>query len=151
MTVRRLNQLPLLNKFEAWSFRLFGRFAPYFLKNVFTQVKVSLEKGRVRIFPETYISLMFFVALLTVPVSVIAGITALLYWLSASLDLSSPPSLRYRRLYCHTYEQCQRKIHKSRARNAIRCGLHQRHVVRRHSSLYQLQTLNPSRPYARDE
>ena len=71
--------MPLLDKFEAWSFRLFGRFAPYFLKNVFTQLKSTLEKGRVRIYPETYISLMFFVALLTVPVSVSAGIIALLY------------------------------------------------------------------------
>ncbi len=71
--------MPFLDKVEALSFRLFGRFAPYFLKNVFTQVKGSLEKGRVRIFPETYISLMFFVAILTVPVSVVAGITALLF------------------------------------------------------------------------
>ncbi|HLN88805.1 MAG TPA: type II secretion system F family protein [Candidatus Binatia bacterium] len=71
--------MPLLDKFEAWSFRVFGRFAPYLLKNVFTQIKNTLEKGRVRIYPETYISLMFFVALLTVPVSVTAGIVALLY------------------------------------------------------------------------
>jgi len=71
--------LPLLNKFEAWSFRLFGRFAPYFLKNVFPQTKKSLEKGRVRIYPETYISLMFFVTLLTMPVSIIAVAIALTY------------------------------------------------------------------------
>jgi archaeal flagellar protein FlaJ len=89
--MRRSNQLPLLDKFEAWSFRLFGRFAPYFLKNVFTQVKVSLEKGRVRIFPETYVSLMFFVSLLTVPVSVIAGITALLYGILPLLILVPLP------------------------------------------------------------
>jgi flagellar protein FlaJ len=91
MIARRLNQLPLLNKFEAWSFRIFGRFAPYFLKNVFTQVKVSLERGRVRIFPETYISLMFFVAILTVPVSIIAGITALLYGILPLLILVPLP------------------------------------------------------------
>ena len=71
--------MPLLEKLEAWSFRLFGRFAPYFLKNVFTQIKGTLEKGRVRIYPETYVSLMFFIALLTLPVSVIAGIIALLF------------------------------------------------------------------------
>ena len=71
--------MPLLDKFEAISFRLFGRFAPYFLKNVFTSIKTSLEKGRVKIYPETYVSLMFFIALLTVPVSVIAGIIALMY------------------------------------------------------------------------
>jgi len=71
--------LPLLDKFEALSFRLFGRIAPYVLKNVFTQIKGSLEKGRVKIYPETYISLMFFTALLTLPVSVIAASIALLY------------------------------------------------------------------------
>jgi flagellar protein FlaJ len=71
--------LPLLDKFEAWSFRLFGRFAPYFLKNVFPMTKGSLEKGRVRIYPETYISLMFFVALLTLPFSVLAGFAALYF------------------------------------------------------------------------
>jgi flagellar protein FlaJ len=71
--------LPFLDKLEALSFRLFGRFAPYFLKNVFTTIKGSLEKGRVKIYPETYVSLMFFIALLTVPVSVLAGIIALMY------------------------------------------------------------------------
>ena len=44
MTVRRLNQLPLLDKFEALSFRLFGRFAPYFLKKVFPNSKVHLKR-----------------------------------------------------------------------------------------------------------
>jgi archaeal flagellar protein FlaJ len=71
--------LPLLDKFEALSFRLFGRFAPYVLKNIFPQMKNSLEKGRVRIYPETYISLMFFVIILTLPVSVIAAAVALTY------------------------------------------------------------------------
>lgn len=71
--------MPFLDKLEALSFRLFGRFAPYFLKNVFTTIKGSLEKGRVKIYPETYVSLMFFIALLTVPVSVLAGIIALMY------------------------------------------------------------------------
>jgi flagellar protein FlaJ len=71
--------LPLLEKFEALSFRLFGRIAPYFLKNVFQTVKGSLEKGRVKIYPETYISLMFFTAMLTLPVSVLALIMVILY------------------------------------------------------------------------
>ena len=71
--------MPLLDKLEAWSFRLFGRFAPYILKHVFPQIKGSLEKGRVKIYSETYISLMFFIALLTLPVSVIAASIALLY------------------------------------------------------------------------
>jgi archaeal flagellar protein FlaJ len=71
--------LPLLEKFEALSFRLFGRIAPYFLKNVFQTVKGSLEKGRVKIYPETYISLMFFTAMLTLPVSVLALMMVILY------------------------------------------------------------------------
>jgi flagellar protein FlaJ len=71
--------LSLLNKFEAWSFRLFGRYAPYFLKNIFPTTKSALEKGRVKIYPETYISLMFFIALLTVPVSISAGFIALYF------------------------------------------------------------------------
>ncbi len=69
--------MPLLDKFEAWSYRLFGRFAPYLIKKVFPTVHTALDKGRVRIYPETYISLMLFVAVLTIPVSVIAGYIAL--------------------------------------------------------------------------
>jgi flagellar protein FlaJ len=69
--------LALLDKFEAWSVRLFGRFAPYVLKNVFPQIKGTLEKGRVRIYSETYVSLMFLIALLTLPVSVIGATLAL--------------------------------------------------------------------------
>ena len=70
--------MPLLEKFEALSFRLFGRVAPHILKNVFPQIKGSLEKGRVRIYPETYISLMFFSAILTLPVSVLGACLALI-------------------------------------------------------------------------
>ena len=70
--------MPLLEKFEALSFRLFGRIAPYFLKNVF-HIKGSLEKGRVKIYPETYISLMFFIALLTLPVSVLGIVLVLTF------------------------------------------------------------------------
>ncbi len=83
--------MPLLDKFEALSFRLFGRYAPYFLKNVFTQVKTTLEKGRVKIYPETYISLMFFIALLTVPVSVLAGVVALVFGILPLLILVPLP------------------------------------------------------------
>ncbi len=83
--------MPLLNKFEALSFRIFGRYAPYFLKNVFPQIKGSLEKGRVRIYPETYISLMFFVTLLTLPISVIAAAVALTYGFLPILALAFLP------------------------------------------------------------
>jgi flagellar protein FlaJ len=70
--------LPLLEKLEALSYRLFGRFAPYFLNNVF-HIKGPLDKGRVKIYPETYISLMIFTALLTLPVSVLALVIVVLY------------------------------------------------------------------------
>ncbi len=70
--------MPLLEKFEALSYRLFGRFTPYFLKNVF-HIKGSLDKGRVKIYPETYISMMFFIAMLTLPVSVLGIVIVLLY------------------------------------------------------------------------
>ena len=83
--------MPFLDKLEALSFRLFGRFAPYFLKNVFTTIKRSLEKGRVKIYPETYVSLMFFIALLTVPFSVLAGIIALMYGILPLLILVPLP------------------------------------------------------------
>ena len=69
--------MPLLEKFEALSYRLFGRFTPYFLNNVF-HIKGPLEKGRVKIYPETYISLMIFTAMLTLPVSVLAIVIVLL-------------------------------------------------------------------------
>ena len=69
--------MPLLDTLEGWSFRIFGRIAPKFLKNVF-EFKDYLEKARVRIYPETYVSLMCFAALLTLPVSILSII--LLYF-----------------------------------------------------------------------
>ena len=69
--VRRSRQLPLLESLEAWSFRFFGRLAPSFLKNVF-EFKAYLEKAKIKIYPETYVSLMFFTAVLTLPVSIIS-------------------------------------------------------------------------------
>jgi len=63
--------LPLISKLEGWSYRLFGRFAPAFLKNVF-EFKDYLRRAGIKIYPETYVSLMFFIALLTVPVSITA-------------------------------------------------------------------------------
>jgi flagellar protein FlaJ len=71
--------LQLLEKLEALSYRIFGRFAPYLLKNYFPSTKSALEKGRIKIYPETYISLMFFVALLTVLFSVLFGYFALTF------------------------------------------------------------------------
>jgi flagellar protein FlaJ len=70
--------LPLLKTLEAWSFRLFGRVAPSFLKNVF-EFRSSLERAKIKIYPETYVSLMFFIALLTVPLSIACTVIVVLY------------------------------------------------------------------------
>ena len=63
--------MPLLKTLEAWSFRLFGGIAPYFLKNVYG-FKETLDRARIKIYPETYVSLMLFTAMLTIPASVIS-------------------------------------------------------------------------------
>ena len=70
--------MPLLKKLEGWSFRLFGGVAPFFLSHIF-QLKPMLEKARIKIYPETYVSLMFFIATLTLPISVISTMLLLIY------------------------------------------------------------------------
>lgn len=70
--------MPFLETVEAWSFRLFGGLAPSFLKNV-VEFKDSLERAKIKIYPETYVSLMFFIAFLTLPVSVISLVVFYLY------------------------------------------------------------------------
>jgi len=63
--------MPLIKSLEGWSHRIFGSFSPKFLSSVF-EFKEYLEKAGIKIYPETYVSLMFFVALLTLPVSIVA-------------------------------------------------------------------------------
>ena len=70
--------MPYLETLEAWSFRLFGKTAPSVLKRL-GKFKEKLERARIKIYPETYISLMFFIAALTLPISVIATAIVLLY------------------------------------------------------------------------
>ena len=70
--------MPFLENLEAWSFRLFGRMAPFFLRHVF-EFKNYLERAKIKIYPETYVSLMFFVAALTLPASIISLVIILLY------------------------------------------------------------------------
>ena len=70
--------MPFLEKLEAWSFRLFGKVAPSFLRHVF-KFKDYLERARMKIYPETYVSLMFFAAALTIPMSVVSAVVVLLY------------------------------------------------------------------------
>jgi len=63
--------LPLLSSLEGWSYRFFGRIAPKFLSNIF-EFSGNLKKAGIKIYPETYVTMMFFTALLTVPVTAIA-------------------------------------------------------------------------------
>ena len=63
--------MPLLKTLEGVSYRLFGGIAPKFLGSVF-EFKEHLAKAGIKIYPATYISLMFLMALLTLPVSIIA-------------------------------------------------------------------------------
>lgn len=67
-----------LRTLEAWSFRLFGRVAPSFLKNVF-EFKDYLERAKIKIYPETYVSLMFFLAASTLPASIVSIVVLVLY------------------------------------------------------------------------
>jgi flagellar protein FlaJ len=73
-----LSHLQFLESLEAWSFRVFGRLAPYFLKNVF-QFKDKLDRAKIKIYPETYVSMMFFMATLMIPVSVVSILMALIF------------------------------------------------------------------------
>ena len=70
--------MPLLETLEAWSFRLFGRLAPSFLKNVL-EFKNYLERAKIKIYPETYVAMMLFIAVLTLPASIISIAIVYLY------------------------------------------------------------------------
>ena len=70
--------MPLLNSFEGWSYRIFGGIAPKFLSNVF-EFRGNLKKAGMKIYAETYVTMMFFTALLTVPVTVIALVLLFFY------------------------------------------------------------------------
>jgi len=78
--------LPLLEKLEGMSFRLFGGLAPFFNKHVY-QFKDMLERARIKIYHETYVSLMLFTALLSLPISVIAAVFLLLFGFTPLLFL----------------------------------------------------------------
>jgi flagellar protein FlaJ len=78
--------LPLLEKLEGMSYRLFGGLASFFMKHVY-QFKDILERARIKIYPETYVSLMLFTALLSLPVSVIAVVFLFLFGFTPLLFL----------------------------------------------------------------
>ena len=69
--------MPLLKTLEGVSYRLFGSIAPKFLSGVYG-FKDHLARAGIKIYPETYVSLMFLIATLTLPVSIIAFV--LLYF-----------------------------------------------------------------------
>ncbi|MEM3673832.1 MAG: hypothetical protein QW468_06425, partial [Candidatus Bathyarchaeia archaeon] len=74
--------MPFLETLEAWSFRIFGRLAPFFLKHV-VEFKDYLERAKIKIYPETYVSLMLFISVLTIPVTIISLILVYLGFLPA--------------------------------------------------------------------
>ncbi len=63
--------MPFLKTLEAWSFRIFGRAAPFFLRHI-VEFKDYLERAKIKIYPETYVSLMLFISVLTIPVTIIS-------------------------------------------------------------------------------
>ena len=70
--------MPLLSSLEGWAYRIFGQVSPKFLANVF-EFKDYLEKAGIKMYPRTYVSLMFFAALLTTPVTVAALVLLYFY------------------------------------------------------------------------
>jgi flagellar protein FlaJ len=84
--------LPLLKTLEGVSYRLFGSIAPKFLSGVY-EFKVHLARAGIKIYPETYVSLMFLIATLTLPVSIIALV--LLYFTKLSFLIFLVPLPAY--------------------------------------------------------
>ena len=70
--------MPLLNSLEGWSYRLFGNIAPKFLGKIF-EFKGNLKRAGMKIYPETYVTMMFLSAVLTIPVTVVALILLYLF------------------------------------------------------------------------
>ncbi len=69
--------MPFQDRVAALSYRLFGKASPYILQRVFPTLKGSLERGGVKVYPETYISMMLFFTLITLPVAAIGTYLAL--------------------------------------------------------------------------
>ena len=82
--------MPLLDTLEGLSFRFFGKIAPTFLKNVF-EFEDYLQRANMRIYPETYVSLMFFIALMTLPISIVAIVLLYLFQLIPLIFLVPTP------------------------------------------------------------
>ncbi len=83
--------MPLLEALEAWSFRIFGSTAPSILKR-FGKIKDQLERAKVKIYPQTYVSLMLLMAVLTTPISIASILIFLLYGFLPALILLPFPA-----------------------------------------------------------
>ncbi len=82
--------MSLLHSLEGWSYRIFGNLAPKFLKNVF-EFKNELKKAGMKIYAETYVSMMFFCAFLTLPVTVIAIVLLYIFqWIPLAFLVPTP-------------------------------------------------------------
>jgi flagellar protein FlaJ len=81
----------LLNTLETLAFRIFGGIAPSFLERV-TGFRIYLDRARIKMYPETYVSLMFFIATLTVPVSIISIVILYFYFFIPIIFLIPLPS-----------------------------------------------------------
>jgi flagellar protein FlaJ len=68
--IGRLWQMPLLKTLEGISYRLFGNISPRF--GGIVNFKEKLAKAGIRIYSDTYVSLMLLMSTLTIPVSVVA-------------------------------------------------------------------------------
>ncbi len=64
--------MPLLKNLEGLSYRLFGNISPRF--GGIMNFKDKLAKAGIRIYPDTYVSLMLLMATLTIPVSIVASV-----------------------------------------------------------------------------
>ncbi len=82
--------MSLLHSIEGWSYRIFGNIAPKFLKNIF-EFKNELKKAGMKIYPETYVSMMFFCALLTVPVTITGLVLLYIFqWIPLAFIVPTP-------------------------------------------------------------
>ncbi|HLN45559.1 MAG TPA: type II secretion system F family protein [Candidatus Sulfotelmatobacter sp.] len=72
--------MPLLKKLESFSFQLYGGIAPRFMKYL-PSVKSMLEKANIKIYPQTYVSLMLLIATLTIPITIVSTVLVALFGL----------------------------------------------------------------------
>lgn len=134
--------MPFLETLEAWSFRLFGPIAPSFLKNVF-EFKKYLERAKIKIYPETYVSLMFFTALLTVPMTLVSVVMVLLYGLMPIIFLIPTPFYVMIGFLVIPMSRASERA-SNLERNAVCHRLRQRNGFRRHSAIHEFQTARRS-------